>query len=62
MIAYFINLSIITIIELKVLPVTGSFDFSSLITKSIITSFHGVSGTSANCIYLYLTWRADLFY
>jgi len=62
MIAYFINLSIIIIIESKVLPVTRSFDFGSLITKSIITSFHGVSRTGVNCICLYLAWRADLFY
>ncbi len=62
MIVYFINLLIITIIKLKVLLITGSFDFGNLITKSIITSFHGVFGTSANCICLYLAWRADLFY
>ncbi len=54
MIVYFINLLIITIIKLKVSPVTRSLDFNNLIIKSIITSFYSISRIGANYIYLYL--------
>jgi len=43
MIVYFINLLIITIIKLKISFITRSLNFSSLIIKSIITSFYNIN-------------------
>ncbi len=51
---YFINLLIIIIIKLKISFITRSFDFNSLIIKSIITSFYNISRTGVNYTYLYL--------
>ncbi len=47
MMAYLVSLSIITIIESYLSFITGSTNRGSFTTKSIITSFHGVSGTLA---------------
>ena len=61
MIVYFISLSIMTMIELKVSYVAGSFNSGSLTIKSIVISSYSDSGTGANCICLYLACLADLF-
>ena len=58
---YFVSLSIITIIELKVSYITGSFKSSSLTIKSIIILSHSNSSTGANYICLYLVCRTILF-
>ena len=59
---YFISLSTITIIELQLMSVVRSFDFSSLTIKSIVMSSYSVVSTVANLISLYFACRADLFF
>ena len=48
MIVYFINLSTITIIKLKVSYIAGSFNSSNLTIMSIIILFYSESRTSIN--------------
>ena len=57
-----ISLSIITIIKLKVSYIARSIKGSNLTIKSIIISSYSNSSTGANYIYLYLVYRAALFY
>ena len=59
---YFVNLLIITKIELNLFFVIKFFDFGSFVIKFIIIKFYGLSGTLINLINLYNKYLVILFY
>ena len=61
MIAYFVNLLMITIIALYTSIVVRSLDFGNLVIKSIVILSQGVFSIGANYIFLYSLCLADLF-
>ena len=54
--AYLINLSTMTIIELYIIEVMGSFDLNNFVMKSIVISFHGTSGRGITVVCLYVVY------
>jgi hypothetical protein len=61
MIIYFVSLSTIISISLYLIPIIGSIDISSFITKSIVILFYSTSFISINCGSLYSLYVLCLF-
>jgi hypothetical protein len=61
MITYFVSLLTITSMSLYLIPIIGSIDIGSFITKSIIISFYSISFIGINCGSLYSLYVLCLF-